>query len=406
MPKSTQLKAGTDIRHPLRQSLVWLSLAIFLTACGDTHTPSSNAVPVAVIDASAVSGPPPLSVTFNANQSFDPDGQVTAFEWDFGNGSTGSGATVTHQFDGLGTFNVSLRVIDDAGASQSTAINIRTHIRSAGYYTGSASSDYTGTSIPIEVIIGTNNRIYAFDHQGLRTSFWGNLNDANNLASGTLSAAIQGDEFVFPHGGNAGSVRVDGTVLPREAISATYFGAADTGIVDIQYVERVSERETTLDDVAGRWHWSDSAGFTANVIVVGEGQVSYDDSNGCNGNGSLTLLHPMLNAFEFQMEWYCPNATDPAWNGTSEGLAFIDDYYVPGLERLVFAESHWHGTSDVWAVERSGGLTSIQTGTDTFLPPDEERGANPATPNQQTISGFVLAEDSSIPQRKSRTHTF
>ena len=63
----------------------------------DTTPPNENEPPTAVISASVTSGPPPLQVTFDASESTD-DGEIVSYLWDFGDGTTGSGATVNHTY--------------------------------------------------------------------------------------------------------------------------------------------------------------------------------------------------------------------------------------------------------------------------------------------------------------------
>jgi PKD repeat protein len=46
---------------------------------------------------------------------------ITSFAWNFGDGSTGSGQSLTHAFSTVGTFNVTLTVTNDRGVSASTS---------------------------------------------------------------------------------------------------------------------------------------------------------------------------------------------------------------------------------------------------------------------------------------------
>jgi PKD repeat protein len=63
---------------------------------------------------------PGSAVTFDASASADADGKVTAYRWDFGDGSVLEGEKVQHAFAKPGTYAVRLTVTDDAGSSCST----------------------------------------------------------------------------------------------------------------------------------------------------------------------------------------------------------------------------------------------------------------------------------------------
>lgn len=70
------------------------------------------------------------TVWFNAYNSYDPDGTIQSWSWDFGDQSAqGWGSRVSHQFN-LGdedskTFNVTLTVHDDDNLSNSTSKNVQ-----------------------------------------------------------------------------------------------------------------------------------------------------------------------------------------------------------------------------------------------------------------------------------------
>ena len=85
-----------------------------------------NPPPLARIQASAVTGPSPLSVNFDGSGSTDASGEITRYEWDFGDGETAEGEFVTHTYEGANgsRFEVRLTVIDDGGASSSSSVTI------------------------------------------------------------------------------------------------------------------------------------------------------------------------------------------------------------------------------------------------------------------------------------------
>src|SRR5438094_1404173 len=53
------------------------------------------------------------TVTFDASASADPDGQITAYAWNFGDLTLGSGQVTPHSYTMAGTYNVSLTVTDN-----------------------------------------------------------------------------------------------------------------------------------------------------------------------------------------------------------------------------------------------------------------------------------------------------
>ena len=76
-------------------------------------SPPDNALPEPAFTMSDDSGPAPLAVDFDASASSDPDGNIVSYLWDFGDGDTGSGATVSHTFTDPGAYDVTLTVADN-----------------------------------------------------------------------------------------------------------------------------------------------------------------------------------------------------------------------------------------------------------------------------------------------------
>lgn len=77
------------------------------------HEP--NALPIAKVEASVLSGPAPLEVTFSARGSQDPDGQIVQCAWETGDGRLAKGSQLRHVFAEPGTYKVNLLVRDNRG---------------------------------------------------------------------------------------------------------------------------------------------------------------------------------------------------------------------------------------------------------------------------------------------------
>lgn len=64
------------------------------------------------------------ALVFDGTGSSDPDGSISGYAWDFGDGTTGSGATPSHVYTVEGIYNVSLTVTDDSGLSHSDTTGV------------------------------------------------------------------------------------------------------------------------------------------------------------------------------------------------------------------------------------------------------------------------------------------
>jgi len=81
---------------------------------GVIDVPSPNTAPVAVVsmtpDALGMAGL--TRYRFDGRGSTDPDGDALTYSWDFGDGSTGTGATARHVYEERGRYSVTLTVSD------------------------------------------------------------------------------------------------------------------------------------------------------------------------------------------------------------------------------------------------------------------------------------------------------
>ncbi len=79
-----------------------------------------NTAPVASFTVSALTGSAPLTVTFRAPSSYDSDGIISAYEWDYGDGASDRGDEVSHTYATEGTYTATLQVTDNGGKIAST----------------------------------------------------------------------------------------------------------------------------------------------------------------------------------------------------------------------------------------------------------------------------------------------
>ena len=85
-----------------------------------THPVTVNAPPVAQASKTCSY----LICSFDGSGSYDPDGTIASYAWDFGDGATASTAQPSHTYSTAGTYNVSLTVVDNSGRSVSTSLSV------------------------------------------------------------------------------------------------------------------------------------------------------------------------------------------------------------------------------------------------------------------------------------------
>ncbi|KON32112.1 hypothetical protein AC477_03400, partial [miscellaneous Crenarchaeota group-1 archaeon SG8-32-1] len=61
-------------------------------------------------------------ISFDASGSYDSDGTIVSYLWDFGDGTKEKGVTVAHSYSEAGAFNVTLTITDDDGSSSSVVV--------------------------------------------------------------------------------------------------------------------------------------------------------------------------------------------------------------------------------------------------------------------------------------------
>jgi PKD repeat protein len=79
-----------------------------------------NSPPIAIFTTSPSKGSTFTNFAFDASRSNDPDGRITDYRWDFGDGKRAKGEDVTHTYAREGNYDVNLTVVDNRGLTGST----------------------------------------------------------------------------------------------------------------------------------------------------------------------------------------------------------------------------------------------------------------------------------------------
>jgi len=128
-PMSTGTQIGASAQHTYDHPGTYL---VKLTVIDDAGLIDSqqiavvvtNSVPVAVASVSNENPLPGNRVTFNASASYDLQGAIASYDWDFGDGSTASGVSVEHTYVEGKYYVVTLTVTDGQGATARTHLGM------------------------------------------------------------------------------------------------------------------------------------------------------------------------------------------------------------------------------------------------------------------------------------------
>ena len=153
------------------------------------------------------------TVTFNGSGSYDPDGTIVSYDWDFGDGTNGTGVTTTHAYSTAGIYTVTLTVTDNEGApgTDTASVNITAPNEPPVADAGPDQTALVGETV-------TFNGSGSYDPDGTIESYDWNFGDGTNGTGVTTTHAYS----------TAGTYTVTLTVTDDEGAAGT-----DTAIVTV-----------------------------------------------------------------------------------------------------------------------------------------------------------------------------
>ncbi len=186
---------------------------------------SANVKPTAAFT-STVSN---LSVAFDGSSSTDSDGTIAAYAWDFGDGTTGTGANPTHAYTAAGEQTVKLTVTDNLGAKDTVTRTVTTslppNVRPTAAFSSTCtdlacSFDASGAADPDGTIAS-----YAWDFGDGSTSSAANPN--HTFTAGTYAVKLT----VTDNRGGTDSITQPVTVAAANQSPVASFTSSTTNLV-------------------------------------------------------------------------------------------------------------------------------------------------------------------------------
>jgi len=237
-----------------------------------------NRPPIAQFTESAEIVDTDVVIHFNASSSYDLDGAIVNYFWDFGDGTNTTGMIVTHPYADNGIYIVILMVTDDDGATASTnAAKSVLNRPPAANFTESAETVYTGETI-------TFNATNTYDSDGTIVSYFWDFGDGTN-ATGIIvnHAYLDNGNYtvtltVTDDDGATASVNATKTVLNRSPIAS--FTKSATTVYTRETIYFNASDSHDPDGYIVNYFWDFGDGTNATGIAVSHAYVE---------NGSYTV---------------------------------------------------------------------------------------------------------------------
>ena len=189
-----------------------------------------------------------LVMGYDGSSSSDPDGTIVSYAWAFGDGSTGSGATVSKTYAAPGTYQVTLTVTDNRGgtATKTTAV----------WVTGTFAKDVFDRALATGWGTATQGGAWTVASSSSLFSVTPGLGAMKITAGQTASAVLAGVtatdadlsvKFALDKLGGGSGTQV--TVIGRGDRSNGYRGkivVSSTGAMTLSVLKVVAGTETTL----------------------------------------------------------------------------------------------------------------------------------------------------------------
>ena len=311
-----------------------------------TSSGGGNISPVANIAATPTSGSISTVFSFYGGASSDADGTITSYAWNFGDGSSATGATVTKKYSAAGTYTVTLTVTDNVGATGSKptpipvsaggASSVNVALASNGAI-ASASSTY-GSNFPVAAAING-------DRKGLNWGAGGGWNDA------TTNAYPDWLQVTFAASQTIGEIDVftlqDSFQSPVTPTTSTTFSLYGITAFEVQYWNGSAWTDVPNGNVTGNnlvWRKFAFSPITTNSIRI--------------------LVNGALNTYSRIVEvvaWTATSGTNIAPTVTLTSPANAATFTAPATVSLAATASDSDGT--VAKVEFYRGSTLVGTAT-------------------------------------------
>jgi len=227
-----------------------------------------NRPPAASFTESAQSVIVGQTITFNATTSYDPDGSIVLYHWDFGDGTNTTGITAQHAYSSSGVYTVTLTVTDNDGTTDTATAQKTVEITPpVATFTESAQTVYTAETI-------TFNASDSYDPDGTITNYYWDFGDGTNTTGIIVNHAYADNGnytvtlIVTDDNGAIDSTTATKTVLNRSPI-ASFTETAET-VLTGEVINFNASTSYDLDGTIVSYYWDFGDGTNTTGITASQ----------------------------------------------------------------------------------------------------------------------------------------
>ncbi len=215
------------------------------------------------------------TVTFDGSSSYDPDGDIVFWDWDFGDETSGSGETAKHVYTSAGVYTVNLKVEDNSGAIDEATITVHVLTHSEALEDVMATlqgiiENNLGTPLADKIedtIAKTDTALEEInktppDNQAAAGNIEGAVGDLEAAVKDGLLEATKGTQLM-----------VDLAAIVRELAECAISQAIDAG-GDPSKISEAQERLAEGDTLSASEAFKDAVNKYKDALSIAEGELS------------------------------------------------------------------------------------------------------------------------------------
>jgi hypothetical protein len=180
-------------------------------------------------------------------------------------------------------------------------------------------------------------QLYMMTSNGEMAAF---SNDCQRIYKGSYSVNgndLSGQVEVYKIGGaKEGSITLSGNFSEKSNMSGSYSSNGSQGTFDLAY-NQLSDRPSSLELTGGAWAFNGPDGFTADVVIDNQGEISGSNSYGCIFTGIISLTDTNMNIYsiDFDVSQCVAHGGVYDHDGSYDGLAVLGTDSTTNRDSLI-----------------------------------------------------------------------